>query len=156
MKQPGTVIFTNSVWDRLIAPAHDAAGASAVLTLNQARRAITRDLENLLNTRTAIADADLAGAPCCRKSIANFGLADFAELSLSSSADKLEICKRLETAINRHEPRLTQVRAQLVHEPGSVNRLSFVITARLRTAFNAGALRFDVLLEPSSLHYSIR
>jgi len=156
MRQPGNRIFTNSIWDRLMAPADDTAGAALTLTLIQARRAITRDLENLLNTRSAIPDAELAGLPRCRKSIAGFGLADFADLSLSSSADKVEICQRLETAITRHEPRLAQVRVQLVHEAGAVNRLGFIVTARLRTLATAGTVRFDVLLEPSSLHYSIR
>jgi type VI secretion system protein ImpF len=154
MQGSGHIGFTNSVWDRLMSPAPDSA--SAVLSLHQYRRAITRDLEDLLNTRSAVPDAALAGQPHCRRSIAGFGLADFAELSLSSSTDRKELCDRLEAAIARHEPRLTQVRAQLVQEPGVVNRVSFVITARLRALASGTPLRFDVVLQPSSLHYSIR
>lgn len=150
MKQAGTT-FVPSVWDRLTAPA-----TAAMLTLEQHKRAITRDLENLLNTRTATPEADLAGLPLGRRSIANFGLADFAQLCLSSSADRKDICDQLEATIARHEPRLEGVRVQLLHEPGVVNRLSFVITARLRTRADEERVRFDVMLEPSSLHYSIR
>lgn len=147
----GSTTFIPSVWERLTAPF-----TSAMLTLEQHKRAITRDLENLLNTRTALADADLAGLPLCRRSVAYFGLADFAQLCLSSSADRKEICDQLETAIALHEPRLAGVRVQLVHEPGVVNRLSFIITAQLHAVAAGERVRFDMMLEPSSLHYSIR
>jgi type VI secretion system protein ImpF len=143
--------FASSVWERLTAPS-----TAAMLTLEQHKRAITRDLENLLNTRTATPDADLAGLPLSRRSVAHFGLADFAQLCLSSSADRKEICDQLEAAIARHEPRLAEVRVSLAHEPGVVNRLGFVITAQLRKGAAGERMRFDVTLEPSSLHYSIR
>jgi len=143
--------FTPSVWERLTAPS-----TPALLTREQHKRAITRDLENLLNTRTASTGDDLAGLPLCRRSVAHFGLADFAQLCLSSSADRKDICDQLETAIGLHEPRLAGVRVQLIHEPGVVNRLSFIITAQLRTLAAGEPVRFDVMLEPSSLHYSIR
>ncbi|WP_338770872.1 type VI secretion system baseplate subunit TssE [Massilia sp. METH4] len=150
MRQAGST-FTPSVWQRLTAPA-----TAATLTLDQHKRAITRDLENLLNTRTAIPEDDLLGRPLCRRSILNFGLADFAQLSLSSSADRKDVCDQLETAIARHEPRLCGARVHLVHEPGVVNRLSFVVTAQLRMQDAGERVRFDVMLEPSTLHYSIR
>jgi type VI secretion system protein ImpF len=141
--------YPTSVWDRLTGP----SGQPATLTAEQLKRAITRDLEDLLNTRIAVADADLAALPLCRKSVANFGLGDFAQLSLCSSDDQNEVCERLRV---RHEPRLARVRVQLVQQPGTVNRLSFVIIGQVRV-FTAGQpIRFDVMLEPSSLHYSIR
>jgi type VI secretion system protein ImpF len=150
MKQPVNN-FESSIWDRVSLPA-----TGTLLTLDQHKRAITRDLENLLNTRTAAADDELAGLPLCRASIANFGLADFAQLSLSSSDDRKAVCDQLVRAIALHESRLTGVRVQLVHETGMVNRLSFVITARLQAQASNEQVRFDVMLEPSSLHYSIR
>lgn len=57
MKPAGTT-FTPSIWQRLTKPA-----TAAVLTLDQHKRAITRDLENLLNTRTAIPEEELTGLP---------------------------------------------------------------------------------------------
>lgn len=150
MRQAGT-LYTPSVWERLT-----GTSTAALVTLEQHRRAITRDLENLLNTRTAMPDADLTGMPLYRRSIANFGLPDFAQLCLSSSVDRKEVCDQLIAAIARHEPRLTGVRVQLSHEAGVVNRLSFVVTAQLRTMEDGERVRFDLTLEPSSLHYSIR
>lgn len=151
MSNVARTVFRPSVWDLLTGPVDQPA-----LTLEQYKRAITRDLESLLNTRTAIPDMALHGLPLCRKSVAHFGLADFAQLSLSSNTDKKEICDRLAAAIIRHEPRLARVQVELVHEPGAVNRLSFVITGQLRLLATAEPVRFDVMLEPSSLHYSIR
>lgn len=119
------------------------------------RRAIARDLEALLNTRTAIPSHELTGLPCCRDSIANFGMADFAQLCSASGADRAALCAQLAAAIARHEPRLHAVRAQLVDTPGTINRLSFVLHGQLRTAAQ-DSIRFDITLQPSSLHYSIR
>lgn len=145
--------FHSSIWDRLSAP---ASQEPAWLTLEQYKRVLARDLEALLNTRIATLDDALAPFPCCRQSIVNFGLADFAQLCLTSSDDRKEICDRLTAAIARHEPRLEHVRAQLMHQPGVINRLSFVISGRLQAWADDERVRFDVMLEPSSLHYSIR
>jgi type VI secretion system protein ImpF len=94
--------------------------------------------------------------PACRESIVNFGLADFAQLCLTSSTDRKKICDLLTAAIVRNEPRLTQVRARLVEESGRVNRLSFAISGQLRTLANDDRVQFDIMLEPSSLQYAIR
>ena len=150
--------FTSSVWDRLLEPVHASEGPRRPTRLSQAqyKRAIARDLEVLLNTRVAIRAEDLEPYPACRESIVNFGLADFADLCLTSSEDRKEICDRLTAAIARHEPRLTQVEARLVDEAGAVNRLSFAISGELRALADEDRVQFDIMLEPSSLHYSIR
>lgn len=152
-----TNTFTSSVWDRIIAPPHAAPAQpdARQLTLDQFKRVIARDLEALLNTRIAIPEEELSGQPYCNNSIVNFGLADFAQLCLTSSEDRKEICDRLIAAIERHETRLCNVRAHLVAEPGAINRLSFVVSAQLRAAGDQH-VRFDILREPSSLHYFIR
>ena len=150
--------FTSSVWDRMIAPLHTAPAQPDArrLTLEKFKRIIARDLEALLNTRIAIPEDELAGQPYCNNSIVNFGLADFAQLCLTSSEDRKEICDRLKVAIERHETRLCNVRAHLVKEPGAINRLSFIVSGQLRAVAADEQVRFDILLEPSSLHYSIR
>lgn len=153
--------FNCSVWDRLIDASLSAAGQprsaqrAPELSLAQYKSAIARDLAALLNTRVAIAAEELATLPACKASIVNFGLADFAQLCLTSSDDRKTICDQLTSAIARHEPRLTQVRARLIDQAGMVNRLSFAISAQLR-AHADDRVQFDVMLEPSKLHYSIR
>lgn len=150
--------FSSSIWDRLIAPCHATAGHANPmrLTLEQYKRFIARDLEVLLNTRIATPESELASYPACRNSIVNFGLADFAQMCLTSNEDRKEICDRLMVAIKRHEPRLHHVRARLVSEAGTINRLRFAISGQLRAREEDDRVHFDVMLEPSSLHYSIR
>ncbi|MEM8515353.1 type VI secretion system protein ImpF [Massilia sp. MP_M2] len=152
------VMYTSSVWDRLIAPIPACATGRRPLqlTLAQYKLAIARDLEALLNTRVALTPEELATYPACRESIVNFGLADFAQLCLTSSSDRKKICDLLTAAIVRNEPRLAQVRARLVEDAGRVNRLSFAISGQLRTLANDDRVQFDILLEPSSLQYAIR
>lgn len=150
--------FTSSIWDRLIEPVSTSAGERHPheLSLAQYKRVIARDLEALLNTRVAIAAEELAQHPACKASIVNFGLADFAQLCLTSSEDRKTVCDLITSAIARHEPRLTNVRARLVEETGMVNRLSFAISGQLRALDEDDRVQFDVMLESSNLHYSIR
>lgn len=138
----------SSVWARLTGI---PAGSHAALL----QRAIAHDLEVLLNTRTAIPAHELADFPRCRDSIANFGLADFAHLCLASSVEREEICRRLASAIARHEPRLHGVQVQLAPDRDGINRLSFVIHGRLHGAAQ-DSMRFDLTLQPSNLRYTIR
>lgn len=150
--------YSSSIWDRATGDPELSSGHDDItmLSRSQYKRLIARDLEALLNSRTALPASDLVGLSHCKRSILNFGLADFAHLCLTSSDDRKEICDRLQAAIALHEPRLRNVRAQLATESGSVNRLSFVICAQLRTHADDGRIQFDLMLEPSSQRYSIR
>jgi type VI secretion system protein ImpF len=118
--------FNSTVWDRLNQPSPTSAGYRPMtqLSLAQYKRAIARDLEVLLNTRVALSTDELAPYPVCRNSIVNFGLGDFAQLCLTSSEDRKTVCDLLTSAIARHEPRLTQVRARLVEAGGMVRLLA--------------------------------
>lgn len=48
------------------------------------------------------------------------------------------------------------MRTLLVSETGTISRSSFAISRELRAQAGDNRVRFDVMLEPSSLHYSIR
>jgi|SRR5450830_987969 type VI secretion system protein ImpF len=151
-------VLNASVWDRIIepVPVSTSPGQLSYWSLAQYTRAIARDMEVLLNTRVALSVDELAAYPACADSIVNFGLADFAQLCLTSSENRKTVCDLVTDAIGRHEPRLIQVRARLVEESGMVNRLSFAISARLRALADEERVQFDVMLESSNLHYSIR
>lgn len=143
--------FSPGLFDRLIGD----RGNGARLSLEQLKDAVARDLEDLLNTRTALPAGLLEGLPECRRSIVNYGLIDFAGMCLSSSDDRQRICASLVAAIEHHEPRLRQVRARLENEAGAINRVSFVISAVLEVAGARESINFDAVLQPSTLHYSI-
>ena len=152
--------FAPGLLERLFGERAQAAsnGAPATITrlsMEQLKDSVARDLEALLNTRLGIAPDLLDGYPESRKSIISYGLIDFAGFCLSSTDDRAAICASLKAAIEQHEPRLKEVSASLEMEPGSVNRLNFVINAILKVDQSSESVNFNAVLQPSSLHYSI-
>ncbi|MEG0883589.1 MAG: type VI secretion system baseplate subunit TssE [Janthinobacterium sp.] len=153
--------YVPGLFDRLMGDAggaHGAGGAGGVvahLSLEQLKDAVARDLEELLNTRMALPPGALDAYPECAASIVNYGLIDFAGMCLSSSDDRARICAALKAAIERHEPRLRNVRARLEREAGSINRVGFVISGTLAVKSGGETVNFDAVLQPSSLRYSI-
>jgi len=142
--------------DRLMDPRHHASGGVLPrLTIEQLKDSVARDLEALLNTRLALPDGTFDGYPEAKKSVLNYGLVDFAGYCLSSSNERAAICTSLVAAVVAHEPRLVGVTAALESEPGSVNRLNFVINGTLMLDSGAEAVNFNAVLQPSSLHYAI-
>ncbi|PHV16580.1 type VI secretion system baseplate subunit TssE [Janthinobacterium sp. BJB1] len=144
--------YVPGLFDRLMGA---AGGAAARLSLEQLKDAVARDLEALLNTRVALPPGALDAYPECAASIVNYGLIDFAGMCLSSSDDRARICAALKAAIERHEPRLRNVRARLEREAGAINRVGFVISGTLAVQAGGETVNFDAVLQPSSLRYSI-
>jgi type VI secretion system protein ImpF len=148
---------TPGLFDRLLdMPVRSGSGAAgARAALEDLKDAVARDLEALLNTRTALDEDALKQYPECGRSILTYGLGDFAGLSLSSPDDRAHICRCLESAIAQHEPRLRKVQAVLEPDGVEVNRLNFSIKALLVVSTSQEMVNFDAVLTPSSLRYSI-
>jgi type VI secretion system protein ImpF len=146
--------YTPGLLDRLLGE-HGASRPGQLLTLEQLKDTVARDLEDLLNTRCALSEDMLRSYPECARSIINYGLIDFAGMCLSSSEDRTRVCAALKAAIERHEPRLRNVQARLERQNGSINRVSFAISATLTGLAVNEPVSFDAVLQPSSLHYSI-
>lgn len=147
--------FTPGLLDRLM-DERGEPGAAARLSIEQVKDHVARDLEALLNTRAALPPAAFDEFPLARASILNYGLLDFAAFCMSSDEDRAAVCAALIRAIETHEPRLKDVSASIALVPGSVNRLDFVIHARLAPGEGADSVHFSAVLQPSSLHYAIR
>jgi len=147
--------FTPGVLDRLMDERREPGAANPRLTIEQIKDLVARDLEALLNTRVALAPGVFDEFPQARASILNYGLADFAAFCLTSAEDRDAICASIKTAIETFEPRLKDVSATLVPVPGSVNRLDFVINARLALFDSGDTVNFSAVLQPSSLHYAV-
>ncbi|GJJ04309.1 MAG: type VI secretion system baseplate subunit TssE [Pseudomonadota bacterium] len=149
--------FTPGLFDRLMDMPVNGASSGTVsrLSIEDLKDSVARDLEALLNTRTVIPEELLKRYPECGRSIVTYGLNDFAGLSLSSTDDRAFICRCLEKAIARHEPRLRNVQASLELRADSINRLNFAITALLVVSSAHEPVNFDAVLQPSSLHYTI-
>ncbi len=149
--------FTPGLFDRLMdVPVRGATSATVSrLSVEDLKDSVARDLEALLNTRTAISEESLEGFPECSRSVVTYGLTDFAGLSLSSPDDRAHICACLEKTIARHEPRLRNVKASLEAREGAINSLNFSITAMMVVSSSQEPVNFDAQLQPSTLHYSI-
>ncbi|MYN46210.1 type VI secretion system baseplate subunit TssE [Pseudoduganella sp. FT93W] len=145
--------FAPSLWDRLMATTNSAR-TDGRISLDTYKAAITRDLEDLLNTRTALPDEYFAEFPASRRSIINYGLADFAALCLTSDVDQKVICNNLKEAIKRFEPRLSNVKTALRVERGTTNLLDFVIAGTLK-AYGNDPLELNAVFQPSTLRYFI-
>jgi len=152
--------YTPDLFDRLLGQPVRNGAIVARLNADDLKDAVARDLESLLNTRSIIQEGALAGYTECKTSMVDYGLCDFADRSLSSPTDRTHICACIESAITRHEPRLTNVKAQLELRDDaahpSINRLSFSITAVLVGSVSQEPVNFDAVLQPSTLQYSIR
>ncbi len=146
---------TPGLLDRLMDERPDA-GAGQPFTGEQLKDSVARDLEALLNTRRAFDPGLLHGYPETRTSLLHYGLLDFAGYCLTSSLDRAAVCAAIKEAVETHELRLRDVSATLDVQPGSVNRLNFVIHARLATLPGAEPVHFNAVLQPSSLHYAVR
>ena len=151
-------LFTAGFLDRLLYDPgeHARGGHGTDLTLAQFKSGIARDLEALLNTRTAISHDVLAAYPECSNSILNYGLSDFSHLCLGSSVDRDTICAAVKAAIERHEPRLRDVSASLRIAPGSTCRVDLVISAVLQTQAASEPVQFDAQLDSATQQYSIQ
>jgi type VI secretion system protein ImpF len=145
--------FTPGLFDRL--DADDEVRPTARKT-DDWRDSITRDLEALLNTRSALQPTALDGYPEVSGSIVNYGLIDFAGMCMTSDVDQKRICAAVRTAIERHEPRLHKVTATLQPRKGAINRVDFVITAELKSALATEPMEFNAVFQPSLQRYSIQ
>jgi type VI secretion system protein ImpF len=148
--------FMPGLFDRLIErPGQGPAGTVPRVSLEEMKDSVARDLEALLNTRAVMPIDAFRRFPECARSIVAYGLHDFAGLSLSSTDDRAFICRSLEAAIARHEPRLRNVQARLELRDDAVNRLNFSITALMVVSAAHEPVNFDAVLQPSSQHYTI-
>ncbi|QID17453.1 type VI secretion system baseplate subunit TssE [Nitrogeniibacter mangrovi] len=131
------------------------APARRQLSLDEIKDSVARDLEALLNTRTTLDEALAARYPEAMRSLVSFGLNDFAGLSLASVHDRARICRAIELAIARHEPRLQAVQVRLELNRNAINALFFSIKAMLVIRPAQEPVSFDAMLQPTTLQYSV-
>ena len=149
--------FEPSLIEKLLDDAPDKAGSSVFksISVERYKESVARDLEGLLNSRSAFSEPDLADYPNCRQSLMTYGLCDFSSMSLANAYDRAAICRSLEQAIARHEPRLSSVQVSLDASPRLGGGLHFTIQALLDLQPAREPVSFDALLQPNTLQYSV-
>lgn len=123
--------------------------------IEQIKDGVARDLEALLNTRTAFSESSLFEFPKAFDSVLSFGLVDFVGKSLERSEDRAWICRSIEQAIARHEPRLRNVTVSLARPDGRQQTLHFAVIAMLVLDPSVEPVSFEATLQPMTQKYAV-
>lgn len=151
--------FEPFLLDRLFHTPHESFRSDASrwsLSLEQIKDSVARDLESLLNTRTAHLADRMQGWRHAAQSVLTFGLMDFVGLSLDNPEHRDLICKSIASAIHIHEPRLRSVVVNLDSAALLGLGLKFTIHAKLVINPAVEPVSFDALLQPTTQRYAVK
>ena len=144
--------FRSTLFDRLM-PEHDSHLQG--LSIQQLRESVAHDLEDLLNSRMAKFACNMSEFPLAAKSILQFGIIDFVGLSTANPLDRDTICHSIEQSIEAHEPRLRQVKVEMLLDGHNMGSLCLSIQAYLNIHPLYEPVIFDALLKPTTQQYVI-
>jgi type VI secretion system protein ImpF len=125
------------------------------LSLQELRESVALDLEDLLNSRVAKVNVDINDFPLAKQSILQFGIIDFVGLSTANPTDRDKICQSIEQSITAHEPRLKQIKVEMLVEGHNMGALCLSIQAYLNIHPLYEPVVFDALLKPTTQQYVI-
>ena len=141
--------------DRLVdAPLPEDGGRRVSVT--DMRNSVSRDLENLLNTRSEGARLITDSFKECRASSLTYGILDFSSYSLLSPHDRDRIRRSLELAIGLHEGRLTRIRVTLEPQRELDRALRFRVDALMELGPDNEKVQFDAVLQLNTQTYLVR
>jgi len=144
-----------SIIDRLVDPETSGTAWRRGYELQQVVDAVRRDLEDLLNTHQVYQEK-LTEWPELSASLLTYGLPDLASMDAITPEQRQGIGKTIEAIIARFEPRLRNVRANLVESGLGVDRtVRFHIDAQLNVD-PAPEVAFETILELSTGHATIK
>lgn len=126
------------------------------LSVQELRESVATDLEDLLNSRMAKLKAEMSDFPLTRQSVLQFGIIDFVGLSTANPLDRDRICQSIAASVAAHEPRLNQVRVEMLQDEQNMGALNLSIQAILNIYPVFEPVVFDAMLKPSTQQYVIR
>ena len=101
------------------------------MSLQELRESVATDLEDLLNSRMANFNDSIDAFPLVKKSIVQFGIIDFVGLSTANPTDRDKICQSIAASITAHEPRLKQIKVEMLLDGQNMGALCLSIQAYL-------------------------
>ena len=143
--------FRSTLFDRLIPEQEEQLKG---LSIQELRESVAHDLEDLLNSRMAKLE-HIEDFPLVKKSILQFGIIDFVGLSTANPTDRDKICQSIEQSIAAHEPRLTQIKVEMLLDGHNMGSLCLSIQAYLNIHPLYEPVVFDALLKPTTQQYVI-
>jgi type VI secretion system protein ImpF len=124
--------------------------------LRELKKAVTRDLEDLLNTRQEILEELPSEFAEVSRSLISYGLPDFTSFSLLSKHDRNRIRRAVEQAIANFEPRLARVNVTLEPPREHDRAVRFHIEALLRLEPAPELVTFDAVLQLTTQKYVVQ
>lgn len=143
--------FRSTLFDRLLPDQEEQLKG---LSIQELRESVAHDLEDLLNSRMAKLE-QIEDFPLVKKSILQFGIIDFVGLSTANPSDRDKICQSIEQSIAAHEPRLTQIKVEMLLDGHNMGSLCLSIQAYLNIHPLYEPVVFDALLKPTTQQYVI-
>ena len=125
------------------------------MSLQELRESVATDLEDLLNSRMANFNDSIDAFPLVKKSIVQFGIIDFVGLSTANPTDRDKICQSIAASITAHEPRLKQIKVEMLLDGQNMGALCLSIHAYLNIHPLYEPVIFDALLKPTTQQYVI-
>ncbi|CAB1221470.1 type VI secretion system baseplate subunit TssE [Acinetobacter bouvetii] len=144
--------FRSTLFDRLF-PGSEQNDRG--ISLQQLRESVATDLEDLLNSRMAKLEDCIDDFPMAKQSILQFGIIDFVGLSTANPKDRDQICQSIERSITAHEPRLKQIKVEMLLDGQNMGALCLSIQAYLNIYPLFEPVIFDALLKPTTQQYVI-
>lgn len=145
--------FRSTLFERLL-PVDDQYNGQG-LSIQELRQSIAHDLEDLLNNRMTRLNQTEEHYPGIKNSILQFGIIDFVGLSTVNPTDRDKICRSIEQSISAHEPRLKQVKVEMLINENNMSSLYLSISAYLNISPLYEVVMFDALLKPTTQQYVI-
>lgn len=150
-------ILQTSILDRLIDEEPGVSREPAqhrTFTIGQVKAAVTRDLENLLNTRRNI-QVPPATFEELNNSLFVYGVRDYTAQNPRSPAAKQQLRLDIEQTLRRFEPRLRNVTVQMESATASERNLRFRISAVLVADPVTEPVTFDTFFDANRGEYMI-
>lgn len=137
------------LFDRLASAPYEHVRSAHLETMESLQDSIGRELRQLFNTRSPLAVADYAQGS---GTVLEYGIPDFSALSAQNTADLQQLSAALRLAVQRYEPRLSDVN---VHVSATANRHDVALVrigALARAGLAVRRVDFEMLLgTPDSL-----
>lgn len=125
------------------------------LSLQELRESVAADLEDLLNSRMTSLHEQIDDFPLVKESIMQFGIIDFVGLSTANPSDRDKICQSIAQSIAAHEPRLRQIKVEMLLDEQDMGALCLSIQAYINIHPLYEPVIFDALLKPTTQQYVI-